>query len=185
MLKVKHRLLSARSDFFEDEQFVASYDGGPCNLFFDNGKEYSFSLWNPELVENLVFPKGSAKIACILDFHFEVVDNEESADMIRWSHSGVETYYKEGELEVVAHSETRLDINSEVIVCNKKKYKVIRTKSRLGDSLVQLYENDYYIASIKMKLFSTDSIFKNDLPLSDRVFINLLAVDRWSDKRRK
>lgn len=46
--------------------------------------------------------------------------NEESADMIFCADSGETTYYKEGELEVVAHSETPEDSNLEVIVCNKK-----------------------------------------------------------------
>jgi hypothetical protein len=164
---------------------VASFDGGPCVLTFANEKTYSLSLWTPDWVENLVFPKGSAKIACILDYHYKVVANEESADMIHFAHSGETTYYKEGELEVVAHSETPLDSNSGVIVCNKKKYKVIRTKNRLGFSVVELYQNDLSIALIKSKLFSMKSIFKNDLPLSDRVFITLLSIDWWDDRMSK
>ena len=184
MLKIKHRLLSPRSDYFEDGQYVASYDGGPCNLVFANGKTYSFSIWTPEWVENLVFPKGSANIACIIDYHYKVVSNEASADMICYDSSGEPTYYKEGELEVVAHSETPFDSNSGVIVCNKKKYKVIR-KSSLNFFSAELYENDHSIASIKSKLFSTESIFKNDLPLSDRVFITILSFNWWSGERRK
>ena len=73
-----------------------------------------------EWVEKPVLPKGSAKIACIVDYHYEVVANEASADIIICSNGGETTYYKEGELEVVAHSETTLDGSSEVIVCNKK-----------------------------------------------------------------
>ena len=61
MLKVKDKLLLPISDYFEDRQYVASYDGGPCTLIFANGKEFSFSLWTPEWVEKPVLPKGSAK----------------------------------------------------------------------------------------------------------------------------
>lgn len=179
MLKVKDKLLLPISDYFEDRQYVASYDGGPCTLIFANGKEFSVSFWTPDWVEKPVLPKGSAKIACIVDYHYEVVANEASADKIIYSNGGETTYYKEGELEVVAHSETPLDGSSGIIVCNKKNYKVIRSKTRLGFSVAEIYDDDHSIAIIKSNLFGTGkkSIFKNDLPLSDRVFITHLAED--------
>ena len=184
MLIIKHKLLSPRADYFEDEQYVASYDGGSSNLVFANGKEYSISFGSRELVENLVFPKGSANIACIIDYHWEVVTNEALADKTRWTYSGETIYYKIGELEVVAHSETPLNSNSGVIVCNKKKCKVIRKFFS-----AELYENDHSIASIKSEIFSEESIFKIDLPLSDRVFITVLTAfvgrNRMSENVRK
>jgi hypothetical protein len=183
MLKVKDKLLSPLKEYFEDGQFVASFDGGPGTLIFANGKEFSFSLWSPEWVEKPVLPKGSAKIACIVDFHHEVVANEASADKIIYSNGSETTYYKEGELEVVAHSETPLDGSSGIIVCNKNNYKVIRSKTRLGFSVSEIYDDDHSIAIIKDKLVGAKSIFKNDLPLSDRVFITHLSFNWWHDER--
>ena len=115
----------------------------------------------------------------VVDFHHEVVANEASADKMIYSNGGETTYYKEGELEIVAHSETPLDGSSGIIVCNKKNYKVIRSKTRLGFSVAEIYDDDHSIAIIKSNLFGTGkkSIFKNDLPLSDRVFITHLAED--------
>ena len=72
---------------------MASYDGGPCDLTFTNGKTYSFSLWTPNWVENLVYPKGTAKIACIADLHYAVVSNEASADKIHMSLNGETIYF--------------------------------------------------------------------------------------------
>jgi hypothetical protein len=175
-LKVKHRL-SACSDFFERGIPVASYDGGPCDLTFTNGKTYSFSLWTPNWVENLVYHKGTAKIACIADLHYAVVSNEASADKILMSFNGETTYYKEGKLEVVAHSETPVDSRPELIVCKKKQYKVIRNKGRFGSSFVELYEEDLSVALINTRLFRTKATFTEDLPVLDRVFITLLAFD--------
>jgi hypothetical protein len=175
-LKVKHRL-SACSDFFERGIPVASYDGGPCDLIFTNGKTYQFSLWSSDWVKNLVYPKGTAKIACIADAHYAVVGNEASADMFQTSFSGETTYYKEGKLEVVAHSETPVDSRPELIVCKKKEYKVIRNKGRFGSNVVELYEEDLRVALISSRLFRTKATFTEDLPLLDRVFITLLAFD--------
>ncbi len=176
MLKVKHRL-SARSDFFERGIPVAIYDGGPCDLTFPDGKTCLFSLLSSGWVENPVYPKGVAKIACIADLHYAVVDNKASASRIRTSPSGEKIYFKEGKLEVVAHSETPLDDRPELIICNKKEYKVLRNKGHFGSSVVELYEKDYCVALIKTKLFRTKSTFKENLPLLDRVFITLLAFD--------
>jgi hypothetical protein len=176
MLKVKHRL-SACSDFFERGIPVASYDGGPCNLTFADGKTYLFTLQSPGWVKNLVYPVGEAKIASVVDFHYAVVDDEALASEIHTSFSGVTTYYKEGNPEVVAHSETPLDNAPELILCNGKEYKVLRNKGRFGSSVVELYEKDNCVALIKTKLFRTKSTFKKNLTLPDRVFITLLAFD--------
>lgn len=156
---------------------MASYDGGPCDLSFTDGKTYKLFLCSTEWVENLVYPKGSAKIACIADIHYAVVGDKASADMTHISFSGETTFYKEGKLEVVAHSETSLDSEPELIICNKKEYKVVRNKGHFGSSVVELYEKDYCVALIKTKLFRTKSTFKENLPLLDRVFITLLAFD--------
>ena len=56
---------------------MADYDGGSCELYFNDDKFYSLSLWSSDLIENGVYPTGTAKIACIEDFHYEVVADDE------------------------------------------------------------------------------------------------------------
>jgi hypothetical protein len=172
---------SARIKFFEDRQYVALFDGGPCGLVFTNGKEYSFSTWMPGWIENPVFPKGSANIACIADYHYQIVSDEALADMTHFAPSGEITYYKAGELEIVAHSETPFNSQSEwVIVCNKKQYKVVHTRKRFGYR-AELYQDNQSVASINQTLFWATTNFKKTLPLSERVFITLLAGDWWPE----
>jgi hypothetical protein len=181
MLLVKHDF-SGGSNFFHDGRHVADYDGGSCELYFNDGKFYSLSLWSSDLIENGVYPTGTAKIACIEDFHCEVVADEESADLIRIPDYGETTYFKEGEVEVVAHSETPIVDNSEwAIVCNKKQYKATCTRKLFGFQIIELYEDDARIASIYLRWFSAQSHFECELPLPEQVFITLLAFNWWDD----
>ena len=178
MLRIKHRVISSRDDYFDDGQYVATYDGGPCTLLFANGKEYEFSLWSEELIENRIYPEGEANIACIIDFNYETVSDRASADRIDHDGRGEVTYYKEGKTTIVAHAETPIDSNSKwVIVCNKKKYDVIYS-TKYWSTLAQISENGKLIGSNSTTglFFSqTRSRFIKDIPLSERVFISLLA----------
>ncbi len=188
MLRTKHRLFSARSDYFDNGQYVATYDGGPCSLIFADGKEYSFSLWTEEWVKDRILPKGTAHIACIIDYNYEIVFDEASADRIDYDNRGGVTYYKEGGVTIVAHSETPIDDNSRWwIICNKKVYKILYSK-RFFSYEAKLYEDDNLIGSISptQPFFSTTrSRFVKEMPLSERVFITLLASPWWQGQEVK
>ena len=185
MLRTKHRLFSARSDYFDNGQYVATYDGGPCSLIFADGKEYSFSLWTEEWVKDRILPKGTAHIACLIDYNYEIVFDEASADRIHYDNRGGVTYYKEGGVTIVAHSETPLDSKSQwLIVCNRKKYDCIYNE-KFFSSLATILENENLIGSIKVKSFTESSRFVKDMPLSERIFIGLLAIPWWQGRELK
>ena len=174
MLKAKYKLFTPVLEFYDDGEYVASYVGGPPSLNFANGKYYGLSLSTPDWVKCPVIPRGKAKIACIVDYHYEVVDDEASADKICGTEHG-EIYYKGGELEIVAHAETLLNSDSGIIVCNKHVYHVIRHIKNNSLRVANLFENDNLVGSITSNLLGIKTKFKKDLSLSEKVFLTILS----------
>lgn len=183
---IKHDYLTAKIRsfgsliiFFENGEYIADFDGGPCVLWFHNGKQYSYDEWSArKCVKERVFQEAT-EINCIADYHYTVVPDEHSASMTFYGFNGETVYYKEGELEVVARSERACFSGLEVIVCNKRAYRVVRTK-KLFAWVAKLYEDDQPIATVTTRLFSLKAVFNNDLPLKERVFITLLVWLNWS-----
>jgi hypothetical protein len=180
MLKAKHSFREPTTRFFDDGKYVAFYNGGPCDFHFISGKEYSFSLWTPFWVKDTVLPKGSAKIAHICDHHYEVVTNEAPGVRITYWESGETTYEKEGELEIVAHSETPIGSKSEwEIVCKGRRYSARLVEERRLHVLVEINQGNHRIASIKWGTFRTSADFEIDLPVTERIFITHLGQNWW------
>lgn len=184
MLIIRHNGITACSDFLDNGRFVATYDGGPCSLWFANGKEFSFSLWSEGEVKDRIFPKGAAKIACVIDCDYQIVPDNESASRIVYG-NGETTYYREGERKIVAHSETPFgNKNKWKILCNGNTYDVIYNKNFLY-SLAKIYEKDNLVGSIFTIAFifgMTWTRFLKDLYLSERVFITHLSNYWWQDQ---
>lgn len=160
--------------FFEKGKYIAEYNTVHQSLFFDNENMYSFSEFDPEWVKDRFFPRGSAYISYIVDNKSIVFTDEGPDSIIYYSFNGETTYIKKDELEIVAHSERRFEGNSEIIICNKREYRVVRTNKFLS-GVAKLYEHDHLIATITTGLFRQKSIFRNDMPLKERVFISLLV----------
>ncbi len=195
MLRVKHRRFSALDDYFDDGQNVATFDGGPCTIVFDEGKEYLIVFWHQEdeEIEDRIYPEGTAKIISIIDTNKEIVFDKASATSIFYGDNGEVRYYKSGESITVAHSEIPLNNYSNsnwtlvyetsewMFVCNKKKYNVMY-KHRLFYSISKIYESEKLIG----KLFTIDFLlshrtwtyFFKEMSLLERVFVTLLSF-RW------
>ena len=184
MLRFKTRRFNLCTDYYENGQGVATYDPGPGYFYFSDGKEFNFSRWNEDLVEDRIYPKGKAKIACIIDWNYESISDEESADRIIDDGHGVITYYREGEPTVVAYSETPVDQNSHCIIgCSGIRYDCTFERNsywRLArTALAKISDNGHLVGQVSefdsIFYFRGKSHFLIDLPLTERVFITLLA----------
>lgn len=176
VLNVKHNIRTACSTYYECGCPVATWDGGPCELWFEDGKKWSFSVWTPDWLDTPVYPRGEAKIALIMNYNYVAVEDEASAELTFTSFDGETTYYKSQGLELVAHSEKPYDSRPELIIVEDTKYEVVRIKDSFRKSVFELFLDGHPIASVKKGLLSAKAVFENGLSLEEKVAITLLCL---------
>lgn len=180
MLIAKANIFQHTLSYFDDGKHVAEYDEGSCTFNFTDGKEYSFSLWTPGSVKDTVFPKGSANIASIHDRHREKVNDKQLANYIV-IREGMATCYREGNDEVVAHSETLLGNKTEwEIICNGNRYSVFKHNAWLPlYGRVDVHQRSRCIAVIRWGFASMSADFQVSLSLTERIFVSHLTQTWW------
>lgn len=153
---------------------IAVFDNGPCNLIIPNIKDYGYSCWGVKDVENRVLKPGSAELAVIYDDHQTIVETKEQSDCAFYGFDGTTTFYKSGETEEMAHSETPYDTPAErIIVIGKRTLRARYLK------LGKIELTDYFSARpfgyIRDLVFWGYTRFTQPLPLLDGIFITDLA----------
>jgi hypothetical protein len=172
--KLKTRGCFRLTKYFHKGVLIATFDGGPCQFWFEDGRTLIFSQWNVnEDIKSTVLRRGSAELACLIDPHETVVESKEEATRSFYGFDGTTTHYKSGESEVVAHSETPFDKRAErLIVCGGKTYRA----QYLNYFKVALTE---YNTGAPVGLFSSmiirsKMVFYDPLPLIQGIYIAML-----------
>ncbi|MEX0324500.1 MAG: hypothetical protein AB3N33_00270 [Puniceicoccaceae bacterium] len=153
---------------------IAYFDPGPGNLSIPDIKDYHYSCWAVDDVDNRVLKPGSAELAIIYDDHKTIVETEEEADSAFYGFDGTTVFYKSGEIEEMAHSETPYNTPAErVIVIGKR---IIRARYfKLGKIELTDYYSSRPFGYIRDLLFWGHTRFMQPLPLIDGIFITNLA----------
>jgi len=153
---------------------IAFFDPGPCNLTMPGFKDYHYSCWAVDNVKNTVLEPGSAELAIIYDNHETIVDTEEESDSSFYGFDGTTTFFRSGETEEMAHSETPYKTPAERLIVIGKK--VIRARYlKLGKIELTDYRSAQPLGYIRDLLFWGYTRFLQPLPLMDGIFITCLA----------
>ncbi len=180
VLGIRSNLIGSRIRYFSNGQLIATFDGGPCNIYFAGGKDYGFFDGPDTKIQTRVYRKNLCKINAIYDFNEKEVPAGTQADRIIYGFDGTTKYYKSMGVTIPAHSETPQDgANDWVIVCGDNVYRA-HSDNGLFSGETKLFKGDTYVGCLINSFFPGFSRmeFEVDFSLTEQVFLTHLA-HRW------